>query len=362
MNRLDVAAVKAAGPCLLDLVRPVVQKLRAAGPGSWMACCPFHEERSPSFHVSRELFHCFGCGASGDAISFIMALDGVSFLEAVLRLGGPGLDLHQARQQAAERAALAERQEAARRANGRSAAGQIWDEARSATGTKVETYLRARGIDVAALGGMPACLRYHPDLWHRGAGRGLPAMVACMQAADGEVVGVHRTYLRPDGRGKADVPGAKLMLGPCFGAAIRLIEPDAPGTPGDILAVGEGIETTLSFLVLCQRAGLRLGGWAAGSLGALVGAAVGGYSRALGPHGRRLPGLRPDPARPGVLPPPGVRMVYQLIDMDGDRASAEALIARGRAKWAALGLTSKNARPGDGRDWNDELLAREGSP
>ncbi|WP_419730068.1 DNA primase [Lichenicola sp.] len=47
------------------------------------ACCPFHGEKTPSFYVYDDHFHCFGCGVHGDAISFVMQAEGRSFLEAV---------------------------------------------------------------------------------------------------------------------------------------------------------------------------------------------------------------------------------------------------------------------------------------
>jgi DNA primase len=52
--------------------------------------CPFHEEKTASFGVSREagLFHCFGCGAGGDVIGFVVRFDQLSFPEAVRRLAG----------------------------------------------------------------------------------------------------------------------------------------------------------------------------------------------------------------------------------------------------------------------------------
>ena len=58
--------------------------LRRAG-GNFLGLCPFHAEKSPSFNVNpaREIFHCFGCGAGGNAFSFIMKIEGVSFPEAV---------------------------------------------------------------------------------------------------------------------------------------------------------------------------------------------------------------------------------------------------------------------------------------
>jgi DNA primase len=54
----------------------------------FVGLCPFHQEKSPSFSVdaSQGLYYCFGCGASGDAISFVQAMDGIDFVEAVERL------------------------------------------------------------------------------------------------------------------------------------------------------------------------------------------------------------------------------------------------------------------------------------
>ncbi len=54
--------------------------LRNAGGGSMKGLCPFHEERTPSFHVTpaKGLYYCFGCGQGGDSIDFIMALEHLS--------------------------------------------------------------------------------------------------------------------------------------------------------------------------------------------------------------------------------------------------------------------------------------------
>src|SRR3712207_6755291 len=61
--------------------------LRRAG-ARWMGLCPFHDERTPSFSVNAEhkLYHCFGCGESGDAIKFVEATEGLDFKEAVEQL------------------------------------------------------------------------------------------------------------------------------------------------------------------------------------------------------------------------------------------------------------------------------------
>jgi len=69
-----------------DIVQVINQRvpLKKAGT-SYKACCPFHDEKSPSFNVSpvKQFYHCFGCGASGDALKFLMEYDGLSFVEAV---------------------------------------------------------------------------------------------------------------------------------------------------------------------------------------------------------------------------------------------------------------------------------------
>lgn len=85
------------------------------GKGDFWACCPFHQEKSPSFHVDdrRGRYKCFGCGASGDHFRFLTDTEGLSFPEAVERLADqagvalPAPDPHAARQET-KRAGLAE--------------------------------------------------------------------------------------------------------------------------------------------------------------------------------------------------------------------------------------------------------------
>ena len=62
--------------------------LKSAGVGSMKGLCPFHDERSPSFHVRPQagFYHCFGCGEGGDVYSFLQKIDHLSFQEAVERL------------------------------------------------------------------------------------------------------------------------------------------------------------------------------------------------------------------------------------------------------------------------------------
>ncbi|HEX8003607.1 MAG TPA: DNA primase [Mycobacteriales bacterium] len=82
----DIARVREASP--IDAIVGDYVQLRSAGAGELKGLCPFHEEKSPSFHVTpaRGLYHCFGCGVGGDTLDFVMRIEHLSFAEAVERL------------------------------------------------------------------------------------------------------------------------------------------------------------------------------------------------------------------------------------------------------------------------------------
>ena len=121
-------------------------KLQRAG-REWKACCPFHNEKTPSFTVSDEkgFYHCFGCQAHGDVISWMTDQRGLSFMDAVKELAAeagmevPALDPRAARQ-AEERAGLHEVMQAA----------QDWFAAslEAPGGAKAREYLASRGFNV----------------------------------------------------------------------------------------------------------------------------------------------------------------------------------------------------------------------
>jgi len=122
-------------------------KLQRAG-REWKACCPFHQEKTPSFTVNDEkgFYHCFGCGAHGDAIRFLTETRGLSFVDAVKELAdAAGMDLPapdpRARERAERASNLYEVMEAASR----------WfvDQLGGIEGASARAYLEARGIDAA---------------------------------------------------------------------------------------------------------------------------------------------------------------------------------------------------------------------
>ena len=108
--------------------------------------CPFHHEKTPSFYVveDKSFFHCFGCGAHGDAIGFAMRADNLDFIEAIEKLAGEaGLVVPQATPQERERA---QRQKTLLEATEAAAAfyeERLWAPA----GARAREYLQGRGLD-----------------------------------------------------------------------------------------------------------------------------------------------------------------------------------------------------------------------
>lgn len=108
-------------------------------------------------------------------------------------------------------------------------------------GTLVETYLRGRGITAFHETGS---LRFHPRCYYRPEDHGptetWPAMIAAVTDLSGRITGAHRTWLAPDGSGKAPIDIPRKAMGDLLGHAVRF------GTGGEVMAAGEGIETILS--------------------------------------------------------------------------------------------------------------------
>lgn len=141
-------------------------------------------------------------------------------------------------------------------------------------------------------------------------------MVACVEDYAGRFVGVHRTWLRPDGSGKAAVKPQKAALGPISGGAVRL----AP-TLSEKIILAEGIETGLSVF---QATGVAT--WAT-----------------LGTSGLR--GLRlPDCVREAIIAADS--------DEPGERAACQAA-----ARFMHEGRKVRIARPSGAKDFNDRLTA-----
>jgi putative DNA primase/helicase len=275
---------------------------RKVGHG-WTARCPAHDDREPSLSIrdadGKVLVRCHAGCNQRDAIAALKERglwDGKA--NSSLRtschrkVSPPRPDPEQV-----ERSAVAL---------------SIWQSTIAAGGTPVEAYLVSRGLNCS----LPSALRFHPGLRHPSGGV-WPCMVARVtRGADDKQVAIHRTFLVPEGRSKAPVAPAKMMLGPCHGGAVHL------GEPGELLMIGEGIETCLAAM---QATGHPA--WAALSTSGL---------RAL-----ELPYF--------------VKDVIVLADGDdpGEDAARDAALRLKRD-----GRRLRIARPPRGLDFNDVLLGR----
>ena len=192
-------------------------------------------------------------------------------------------------------------------------ARQIWQQAKDARGTLVETYLRGRAITVQ----LPPTIRFHPTLRHRDTGLIYPTMVASVTRVFERLpCGIHRTYLKFDGTGKATDCEPKMMLGPCGGGAVWLAK------LSEALIVAEGIETALSAL---QATGLPT-------------------CAALSTSG--LEKL--------ILPPmPHARVLIIAVDSDPSGIKAAYSAAE---RWCREGRDVRMAMPPAGSDLNDVLI------
>ncbi len=89
----DINLVRERSP--IDEVIGEYLQLRNAGGGALKGLCPFHEEKTPSFNVSRGLFYCFSCQEGGDVFTFVEKIENLSFTEAIERLAArAGIELH----------------------------------------------------------------------------------------------------------------------------------------------------------------------------------------------------------------------------------------------------------------------------
>ena len=273
---------------------------RRAG-GGWTARCPAHDDRTPSLSIrdADENKVLVRCHAGCDQEHVIAALRG----RGLWGESGPRSSPWTARRKPVEREP---NRDDARRTE---IALAIWQSATLAPGTPVAAYLASRGIHLPPSDG----LRFHAGLKHPSGGI-WPAMVALVtNGVDGGPIAVHRTFLARDCGGKAPVDPQKMMLGPCRGGAVRLAD------PGDVLMLGEGIETCLAAM---QASGHPA--WAALSTSGL---------RAL-----ELPKV--------------VRDVIVLAD--GDEAG-EAAARDCALRWKREGRRVRIARPPQGLDFNDML-------
>lgn len=249
---------EARSQAIADVVGHRLRLTRAGR--TFEALCPFHAEKTPSFKVDtkKQTFHCFGCGAHGDAIDFVMKYDGVSFREAVEAILGGGITRRtlSAAEQAAKEAELAERErqreaeDAAEIAKSRRVVKKFHTGSHlltSAQAAPVRDYLSGRYI----LPGpgekpLPDCIRYHPRVEHKDNRRAYPCLLVFAYDDQGEPVRMQAIFLEKIGGRwlRAYHQGAKLSK-LTYGRGCAHLPAILPGDPTHTIEAA-GPETALS--------------------------------------------------------------------------------------------------------------------
>jgi DNA primase len=217
----------------------------------FVGLCPFHNEKTPSFHVVPEkgFMHCFGCGTHGDAIAYVMQKRGLSFVDAMNELLNLPVTAPQAKHQAAPARDPKEDEQ-----DGIDAARRIWTDSVPLDGTtQADLYLRSRMI----AGASPSpSLRAHASLRCRDLDKNLPALVAALKDSENHVTAIQRTWLEPGAyyvggaHGAGDPKGTRLKeapkktLGSMRNGCVRLSAPDR------IMGFAEGVETARAAEIL----------------------------------------------------------------------------------------------------------------
>jgi DNA primase len=189
---------------ILEVVSDYVS-LRKSG-ANYQGLCPFHGEKTPSFNVNpaRGIFHCFGCGLGGNAFSFIMKIEGLSFPEAVKFLAKKvGVPIEDRPPTPQEQRRLDER-EALYRVNDLAADFYRRVLMKDAAGEAGRRYLERRGVDAATAEAYR--LGFAPDRWD-GLSRHLEQKKVPLEAA--ETLGLIR---RKEGGGHYDVFRNRLLF------------------------------------------------------------------------------------------------------------------------------------------------------
>ena len=189
---------------------------------------------------------------------------------------------------------------------------KLWNASFLAENTVIEKYLHSRGITAA----IPPDIRLLPGHRHRPSGRVYPVMLAAIRRwPSKDLIAVHRTWVLPDGSGKAPLEPEKMMLGPASGGAVQL------STPAQKMVIAEGLETAMSVM---QETGLPV--WAGLSTSGMTGLVLPEF-----PLGQEI-----------------------IIAGDNDPAGRKAAI-QAAENWAKEGREVRLAFPPLNQDFNDML-------
>lgn len=367
---------------ILEMAGALGARLRKAGAAEMVGPCPICGGTDRfSINSKKRIFNCRGSGEGGDVIAMVQHVRGCDFIAACEEITGepppkgesrqrqrdPEID-RERRQERREADLVARKEDAAELSKAMESAAALFARARPLSHTAAEDYLDLRGVLVSD--SILGDVRFIPGLEYFGyadasadeqteLGR-FHCMASAVRDVTGDIIGVHRTYIDPAGT-KLKPPGdrnrnaAKKGFQRIKGGLIRL------GEIGETLAIGEGIETTLSWYQMARH-GEFGDEWVdpsiacAVSIGNLCGSATGSV-----PHptikGRTISNGEPAADAPGAVIPAHVRRIVLIGDGDSDRAATVASLLTAARRHRAAGLETFICMAPAGQDFNDMLLA-----
>lgn len=358
---------------ILEIATRIGARLKRVG-SEWVGPCP-RCNGTDRFAVkpSEQVFNCRGSEDGGDGIALVMHVREVPFMAACEIINGCPAperqstvkpvdpEVERARHEARRDEELLRAQQAQAEFDAKADKyAEFFNACRPIQGTHGEAYYRLRGMPL--YGDVADDLRFHEAVKYTN-GEGelvgrFPAVVAAIRAPDWRIIGTHITYLDPDRPIKLTKPHLrpgdpqKKVWGNQAGGAIYL------GAVRPIMAIGEGVETTISWSML-DHGSLDFGIACAINIGNMAGGSTGSIKA---PDGSSVPNGIPDMDRPGIRLPPIVQEVILLGDRDTRMLNVtQHLLTAGRrfaAEGKAVSITMPELIDGKKTDFNDLLLAQ----
>ncbi len=318
-ERVDFAEInRAALANFRSLLQSWIPGGRFCG-NEYVALNPVRADRRPgSFTVNWRTGQ-WGDFATGDRggnpISLYAYLASIPYAQAGFRLADDLYGHFRNFSLPSPKAAKAPEQDDGQDRRNRDYALKLWNAGFPAEKTVIETYLHSRGIASA----IPPDIRLLPGHRHRPSGRVYPVMLAAIRRwPSKDLIAVHRTWILPDGSGKAPLEPEKMMLGPASGGAVQL------SAPAKKMVIAEGLETALSVM---QETGLSV--WAGLSTSGMTGLAL-----------------------------PDFPLAQEIIIAGDNDPAGRKAATQAAEKWTKEGREVRLAFPPVNQDFNDLILEK----
>jgi hypothetical protein len=339
--------------------------------------CPICRDGTDRFdlNLAKNSWFCRSCGG-GNSVDLLVKADGLSFLHACEILTGTKAPngwesnaqpvdesiMRERREERAVAKAITENEEQRKRREKRAQVQKVFAECSPFQGSLAEKYLAKRKIFLMPdqtkdlrfvsisnyMGYADAETKVETKLGE------YPAMVSAIRNYVGEIIGIHRTYIDPETCLKLKPPGPPMRNGAKKVWGEQQHGHIALGRYQEVMAIGEGIETTASWYQLGIGPD-QVGIMCSINLGNLSGGSLEMIKHPENPN-LTIQNGEPDPDKRGLILPSIVRRVIILIDGDSDPLTTKAKILTAGRRWRADGIEVDICHPNIKGDFNDILM------